>query len=302
MNKKNFSDLIEDQFKDISLPTDEEIRKDTLKTRQSTIKKLWWNHTAEGKLEKRKLIERIKQPENLKKLIERNRERGFPFKIIFPDGKEKFFKGHFEAKEYFGNEWNTAILPTVGAKRIQRKKYKNCIVHRTDVLVDKEFLEKLKKEVEIRVNPPRIPRDHKLWAKKMKKWRDSKEGKVVMKKRNDKMKRIMLKAKPGQSVITPLGEFKNWKIAASAHKIKPMTLRNRMRDASRFYYFKHKGPGLLPKPRLKNIHTPYGEFFSAVDAHAHAKKIKIDSALKANSPQYWFNEQCKKDPKNYFIK
>lgn len=232
MKKKDYNQQVQDQFKNLELPTEEEIKHDTHYLKVSIAKKRFWR-TPKGKIEKEKMSQRIKDPENLKKIIERNRKRGFPFKIIFPDGKEKHFKGHFEAIQYFGGEWNSNIIPTLGAKRIERKKFKNCIVHRTDVLVDKLYLEKLKEIVRLKVNPPRKKRDIKAWAKKMKAFRTN----------NKKYHNMLVNSarsmgkKNARKVQTPRGIFNSQKLTAEAYGVHHCTIRDWMRKKPKEFYF-----------------------------------------------------------------
>jgi hypothetical protein len=233
MKEKDFNQQIQDQFKNLELPTEEEIKHDTHRLKNSIAHKLY-HMTPRGKAQVEKTMKILNSPKNIAKKTQLMREqRGYPFKIIFPDGKEKHFKGHFEAKEYFGGEWNSMILPTLGAKRIERKKFKNCIVHRTDIIVDKAYLEKLKEIVRLKVNPPKKKRDYKAWAEKMK----------IFRTHNKKYHDMLVKSarsmgkKNSRKVQTPRGMFDSQKLTAEAYGVHHCTIRDWMRKKPKEFYF-----------------------------------------------------------------
>jgi len=205
---KDYNWEIDNLLKDVVLPTDDEIKHDTHRMKNSLANKRRWTG-AKGRQTRQQMNTYINSAKGKKDRADKGKKnqalKSYPFRIIFPDGTVRNFKGHYEAIKEFGSEnWNPGILPTKGAKRIERKAFKNCVIHRTDIMVDQKYVDKLVKEAYLKVNPPKKKRDHKAWAEKMEAWRKSRKGKAFL---NSSPTKGTQNLKNARQIQTPKGVF-----------------------------------------------------------------------------------------------
>jgi hypothetical protein len=94
---------MKDILKDLILPTDEEIKHDTHRLKNSIGNKRKWKNPTFRK----QMDAYVNSSKGKKDRAERGRklqaERSYPFRLIFPDGTVKNFKGNYEARKEFGN-------------------------------------------------------------------------------------------------------------------------------------------------------------------------------------------------------
>jgi len=240
---RDYNKEIDDLLKDVVLPSDDEIKHDTHRAKNSLASKRRWQG-AKGR-ERRQKQDAYNKSGKAKKFYEQRaealrKERAHPFRLIFPDGTVRNFKGHHEALKEFGSEnWNKGILPRTGAKRIERRRFKNCVIHRTDIMVDQKYVDKLVKEAYLKVNPPKKKRDNKAWAEKMEAWRKSKKGQRYLKNAPTKGTQNL---KNARRIMTPKGEFASATQAVKAYGVNPCTIRDWLkRKPKEFYYTSERG-------------------------------------------------------------
>ena len=245
---KDFNKKIDDYLNNVELPSDEEIKHDTHIEKNRRGSKRFWS-SAKGKALRKEIVVKTFTPEYKAKLGQSNRENyQYPFRIYFPNGTVKDYTGHDAIEKEVGKEnWNRMILPSEGAKRIQRREFKNCVIHRTDIKVDQEYVKKLVKIADIKANHsrkdgvPRRKRDVKAWSEKMKKFWKTKEGKAKLKKKYDKLRGRPLLAN-ARRIMTPKGEFASAKFASEAYGVHGCTIRDWLkRKPKEFYYLSEKG-------------------------------------------------------------
>jgi hypothetical protein len=231
--KKSFNAELDDLLEGLDLPTDEDIRQDTHNAKVSHAKKVYYQ-TVAGQRHKERISQITNSPENIAKRVEQMREeRGVPCKFISPTGQEFSFRCASEANEHFGK--NVAIhIPATGAKRVQRREFKNWIVVRDDGSSSEGEIDRLKDEVKLKLHPLKKERDIKAWSEKMEAWRNSKEGKAQ--KKNKKEVAKTMGKKNSQRIMTPDGEFDSLTLAAEFYGIGKASMSQRLRDHPSKYW------------------------------------------------------------------
>lgn len=228
--QKSFDAELDDLLEGVELPSDDDIKHETHIKKNSDSKKAFYQTDA-GQKHKELVKLKTNSLENLAKRAEQMREeRGVPCKFISPECHEFSFRSAGEANEHFGK--NVAIhIPATGAKRIQRREFKNWIVVRDDGSATKIEISKLKDEVKSKVNPPKKikkERDMTAWAEKMEAWRNSKEGKAQKKNKKDIAK--TMGKKNSQRIMTPDGEFESLTLAAGFYGIGKASMSQRLKS------------------------------------------------------------------------
>lgn len=225
--QKSFNSELDDLLDSLDLPADEKVRHETHmeKVRQA---KLAFYNTPAGQRHRELVGKNLNSTEVLAKRAEQMREeRGVPCMFISPDGQEFTFGSAGEASEHFNK--NVSIhIPTKGAKRIQRRDFKNWIVVRLDGSATTQEISKLKEEVYLKLNPPKKERDTAAWATKMENWRGSLAGKNDKKKRKEVAK--TMGKKNARAIMTPDGKFESQAEAAKFYRIGTASMSQRLRD------------------------------------------------------------------------
>lgn len=230
---KSFDSELDDLLAGIELPSDDDVRHETHMKKVSDSKKSFYQTDA-GKKHKEIVKQKTNSPENLAKRAEQMRdERGVPCKFISPEFQEYSFRSAGEANEHFGK--NVAIhIPATGAKRVQRREFKNWIVVRDDGSSSEVEIDRLKDEVKLKLHPLKKERDIKAWSEKMEAWRNSKEGKAQ--KKNKKEVAKTMGKKNSQRIMTPDGEFDSLTLAAEFYGIGKASMSQRLKDHSDKYW------------------------------------------------------------------
>jgi len=230
---KSFNAEIDSLLEGLELPSDADLRHETHKEKIKQSK-LAFYATPAGQQHKELIKKTTNSPENLAKKAERMRnDRGIPCMFISINGQEFKFRSAGEASEYFGK--NVSIhIPLKGAKRIQRNELRNWIVVRLDGSATKEEINKLKEEVQLKINPPKKARDIEAWKKKMNQWRKSPAGKNDKKKRQESAR--SMGKKNSRAIMTPDGQFESQAAAAKFYGINTASMSQRLRDHPSKYW------------------------------------------------------------------
>jgi len=231
--QKSFDAELDDLLSVLDLPSDDDIKHETHKEKNSQAKKLFYQTDA-GQKHKELVSKNTKSPENIARLRKQNREeRGVPCIFISPVGIEHKFQSAGEASEFFNA--NVSIhIPKKGAKRIQRRDFKNWIVIRADGSASIEDIDKLKLEVKLKLSPLKKERDVSAWVEKMEAWRNSKEGKKQ--KKNQQTVAKTMGKKNAKAIMTPDGKFESQAEAAKFYGIGTAAMSQRLRDQSDKYW------------------------------------------------------------------
>ena len=233
---ENLNKKLDDLFADLELPTDGEIKAETHRAKVSEAKKAFWK-SPKGLKEKE--LQKSGKKGWLKNSVLKSRtetmlkDRGVGSRWISPEGKEYTFNTISETNQFF--KTNAAIhVPLKGARRCQRRKFKNWIVIRLDNSASPQEIQKLKDEVKLKLNPPRKERDIEAWKKKMEKWRNSPKGKEEKKQRKATAK--LMGKKNAIPIMTPDGIFESSREAAKFYGIASGSMAQRLKDKPKLYY------------------------------------------------------------------
>jgi hypothetical protein len=125
---------------------------------------------------------------------------------------------------------------------------------------------------------------------KSKKWLDSIENRKIDYQAMDRTKTKQVQSSKCE---TPWGKFNSVKEAAIAGNIKEEKLRHKLMMQEEGYWKENKHSG--KKFFSKAIHTPFGQFESAAEAHRYAIKNEIMPNARKKIQKY-----LKTDPENYY--
>lgn len=98
------------------------------------------------------------------------------------------------------------------------------------------------------------------------------------------------------SCVTPLGSFINIREAAKAHNWSSHKIKSQMGANPHLFYKSSEGPGTDPN----KIITPFGNFRNVRAAHTEAVRLNLHKDIA--SPNYWFMQESKLNPKQFYKK